>query len=84
MGQDVINLFQNEFGRLLTPIEKEIISDWKSQGYNDNQIREALKQSVFNGVINLRYISKILSSWKSAETTSGIMNNQEPDFSWLD
>ena len=30
--KDIVNTFQQEFGRLLTPIEQEIIADWKKEG----------------------------------------------------
>ena len=80
MNLDIINEFQLEFGRLLSPIEREIINDWKNQGYEDNKIRDALKQSVFSGALSLRYIGKILETWKSREE---IENVTEQDISWL-
>ena len=78
--KDIIHIFEYEVGRLLTPIELEIISDWKKDGFDEPTIFEALKQSVFNGATSLRYISKILKSWKddNQETST------EEDYSWLD
>lgn len=81
MEQDIINTFQHEFGRLLSPMELEIINDWKSQGFENDKIREALKQSVFNGALSLRYISKILQSWKSKDEVENVINQ---DLSWLE
>ena len=80
MEQNIINTFEHEFGRLLSPMELEIINDWKSQGFEDEKIREALKQSVYNNAVSLRYISKILQSWKSNEEAENIT---EKDLSWL-
>lgn len=78
--QDIIHVFQHEFGRLLTPMENEIIADWKKDGFDEETIIKGLKQSVFNGALSFRYISKILQSWKTEnqETSSGM------DLSFLD
>lgn len=81
MEQDIINTFQHEFGRLLSPMELEIIKDWSSQGFGDDKIREALKQSVFNGALSFRYISKILQSWKSQNEVENVIDQ---DLSWLE
>lgn len=78
--KDIITTFQHEFGRLLSPMELEIINDWKEQGFEDEKIREALKQSVFNGALSFRYIGKILQSWK---TKDDITSAVEQDLSWL-
>ena len=79
---DIIHTFQQEFNRLLSPMEKEIISDWKKDGHDDEAIIKALKQSVFNGAVSLRYINKILLSWKSSSNES--TDSEQQDLSWLD
>lgn len=64
---DNTNLFDNfekEFGRTLSPMEYEIINSWKDSGLTDELINCALKEAIFNGVSNLRYIDKILFEWK--------------------
>lgn len=81
---NIISTIEHEFGRLLTPIENEIVSDWKSQGFTDDKIREALKESVFRGVCNLKYINKILMSWQKEQTTSNEPTVSVDDLSWLD
>lgn len=80
--KDIINTFQQEFGRLLTPIEQEIIADWKKEGSTDETILSALKQAVFNGAVSLRYISKILQRWKTENNETPTLSEQ--DLSWLD
>jgi DnaD/phage-associated family protein len=60
---DLISLFENAFGRGLNQIEIEIIQSFKSQGYDDQMILDALNESVKSGVINFRYIEKILDNW---------------------
>ena len=73
----VINVFQDEFHRILTPMEKEIINDWAKE-YSEETIIGALKDAVFNGVSNLRYINKILKSSKS-ET----QDQEDQNLDWL-
>lgn len=55
--------FESEFGRTLSPIEYEIINSWIQSGISNELILQALKEAVFNGVNNLRYIDKILYEW---------------------
>lgn len=71
--------FAQEFGRLLTPMEKEIISDWLKEN-TDEILTKALKEAVFNGAVHLRYINKILESWKNEKQISEV---SEQDLSWL-
>lgn len=56
-------IFEKEFGRTLSPIEYEILNSWRESGISEDLIIEALKEAVFNGVNNLRYIDKILFEW---------------------
>lgn len=67
--------FEKEFGRALSPIEYELINGWKESGFSDELILSALKEAVFNGVSNFRYIDKILFEWKK----KGIKNVNDID-----
>ena len=58
--------FEREFGRTLSPIEYELISGWLDNEFTEEIILCALKEAVFNGVSNLRYIDKILYEWGKA------------------
>lgn len=60
---DIYSTFESEFGRTITSIEYEIINAWLEKGYSEELILGALKESVYNGVKNLRYIDKILYEW---------------------
>ncbi len=71
-SNNIFDIFENEFGRTLSPIDYEIITDWQ-KNYNDEIILLALKEAVFNGVNNLRYIDKILIDWNK----KGIKNEQD-------
>lgn len=55
--------FEKEFGRTLSPMEYEIINSWLESKISNDLILAALKEAVFNGVSNLRYIDKILFEW---------------------
>lgn len=61
--KDLYDNFEKEFGRTLSPMEYEIIGSWKEQGISNELILSALKEAVFNGVNNLRYVDKILYEW---------------------
>ncbi len=59
---NLYSVFEKEFGRTLSPLEYETINAWQKQ-YDEKLITLALKEAVFNGVNNLRYIDKILYEW---------------------
>lgn len=61
--KDLYDTFEKEFGRTLSPMEYEIINSWLEQGISRELILSALKEAVFNGVNNLRYVDKILYEW---------------------
>ena len=62
----IFETIEKEFGRTLSSMEVEIIKAWLDSNISEELIREALKEAVFNGVSNLRYIDKILYDWGKA------------------
>lgn len=65
MEGEVFQLFEQEFGRFLSPMEIETISMWMDQdGHNPEIIRMALKEAVISQKISLRYVDRILFEWK--------------------
>ena len=60
----IYDKFEKEFARTLSPIEYEIIGAWLDSNYSEQMIESALKEAIYNGVTNLKYIDKILSEWK--------------------
>ena len=60
--KNLFDVFEKEFGRTLSPMDYEIISEWQKD-FSDELILLALKEAVFNGVNNLRYIDKIIHDW---------------------
>lgn len=63
-SKTIYDLFEQEFGRTLSPMEYEIIGGWCDAGFEQDVIVLALKEATYNGVSNLRYIDKILYEWK--------------------
>ena len=59
----IFDVFEKEFGRTLSPIEYEIINAWQDSNIAKETILLALKEAVYNGVSNLRYIDKIINEW---------------------
>ncbi len=73
---DIYAIFEQEFGRTITSMEYEIINAWLEKNYSEEMIVGALKEAVYNGVSNLRYIDKILYEWnKKGFKTMNEVNN---------
>ena len=94
---DIYAEFETEFARTITSMEYEIINAWLNHNYSEEMIIGALKEAVYNGVKNLRYIDKILFEWnkKGFKTMNDVNNHlktREPkkedselfDYNWLD
>ncbi len=71
LGKEVFNrrelfeLFEAEFSRQLSPLEREMIDGWISKGsFSLELIRAALKEAVYYGKLNMKYIQQILINWK--------------------
>ncbi|MBB6690221.1 DnaD domain-containing protein [Cohnella xylanilytica] len=61
---NLYSVFEQEFGRPLTPMECETIAGWlDADGYPEELILFALKESVFAGKLHFRYIDRILLEW---------------------
>ena len=93
--EDIYSVFEKEFGRTLSSMDCEIINAWIENGFSEELILGALKEAVYNGVNNLRYIDKILYEWqrKGLKTMKEVSNrnfqtNTEEqklfDYNWLD
>lgn len=58
-------LFEQEFGRPLTHMESEILSQWLDvDQHNPSLIRMALKEAILSSALSFRYIERILYDWK--------------------
>lgn len=92
---DIYSIVEKEFGRTLSPMEYEIIKTWLGD-FGEEMIMLAVKEAIFNGVSNLRYIDKILHEWqkKGIKTEQDIANDRKKfsekkpakkvmDYDWL-
>ncbi|KXH81992.1 DnaD domain-containing protein [Sporosarcina sp. HYO08] len=62
---EIFSLFEQEFGRFLSPMECESIGMWIDEdGHSAEIIRAALKEAVIAQKLSLRYIDRILFEWK--------------------
>lgn len=63
--QNLFHLFEQEFGRALSPLECEALTQWIDEDkYNQELIEAALREAVFCGKVNIRYIDRILLEWQ--------------------
>src|SRR5699024_12472317 len=58
-------LFEQEFGRPLSPFEIETITVWLDEDLiQPSLIKAGLRESVLMGKLNFRYIDRILREWQ--------------------
>jgi DNA replication protein len=62
---NVYSMFEQEFGRPLSPMECESMTMWLDQeNHSPLLIKTALREAVMSGKLNFRYIDRILFEWK--------------------
>lgn len=94
---NIYEIFEKEFSRTLSPMEYELINDWLNKNITEELIKGALKEAIYNGVTNFRYIDKILYEWnkKGFKTMEEVNNHLKTrnnntqtieidDLNWLD
>lgn len=98
LDSNIFNLFEQELGRTLSPMEVEIIKEWINDGISEELIKEALKEAISNDVRNLKYVDRILFNWRSKglKTKKDIMKERQNyrkakktsapiyDYNWLE
>ncbi|WP_156289209.1 DnaD domain-containing protein [Oceanobacillus salinisoli] len=58
-------LFEQEFGRPLSPFEIEMVNGWLDEDHIEpSLIKAGLRESVLMGKLNFKYIDRILREWK--------------------
>ena len=63
--KDLVETFQQELGRLLTPFEiEDLTKTLKEDGTSADLIKEALREAVLNGKANWKYSQAILRNWR--------------------
>lgn len=99
LKEDIFSTFEAEFRRPLNGTEFEVIKAWLDKMYNEDLILAALKEAVYNGATNIRYIDTILYEWnkkglKTKEDVDNYLNNRYEnkkleetnvfDYNWLE
>lgn len=57
--------FEIEFGRFLSPIEKEEIVSWlKDDHYSTDMVKLALREAVLSQAYSIKYIDRVLLNWQ--------------------
>ncbi len=79
-SSNIYDIFEKELGRPISPIEYQIIGAWLDNGATEEIITLAIKEAVYNGTTNLRYIDSIINNW----TKKGIKNAQDVEKSRID
>ena len=63
IDNSIFSVFENELGKLLSPMQIEKIKEWVVTYKNEELIIAALREAVMNNVSNFNYIDTILSEW---------------------
>ena len=63
-GESLYTIFEQEFGRPLSPFECETLAMWMEDDHSPEIIKSALREAVISGKLNFRYIDRILFEWK--------------------
>ena len=63
--KSLVETFQQELGRLLSPFEiEDLEKSLKEDGTSADLIKEALREAVLNGKPNWKYIQALLRNWR--------------------
>lgn len=63
--KSLVDTFQQELGRLLSPFEiEDLEKSLREDGTSADLIKEALREAVLNGKPNWKYIQAILRNWR--------------------
>lgn len=99
LKDDIFSIFEKEFKRPLSSMEIEIIKAWLEKLYSEELILAGLKEAIYNGATNIRYIDTILHEWhkkgfKTKEDVDNYLNNKYDnkkleetnlfEYNWLD
>lgn len=75
--EDIFKVFERELGRTMSSMELELINGWLISGTPEELVLGALREAVYNGVTNFRYIDKIIYEWerKGFKTMDDVNNH---------
>lgn len=99
MSETIFDIVQKEFGRVLSPLEYEIVGGWLESDISEEIIKYAIKESVLSGGCSFRYVQRILErckqkgiktvseaqkTWITSETKSEKESVELFDYNWLE
>ena len=65
--KNIYQVFENELGRSLSPVEISLIGDWVDAGWSDELIISALREALTKGRKTLKSVDKILLQWQARD-----------------
>lgn len=65
LEKSLVLVFEQEFARLLSPLELDQIASWQDK-YSHDLIIEGLRVAVLRGIVNCKYIDTTLHNWEKA------------------
>ena len=81
-GINLVESFEQEFAKALSPMELETLKSWKQMGYSDQMILDALREATLKNIHSMRYIEKILIDWAKngvRRSNSEVIEDKEDD-----
>ncbi|MBQ7232787.1 MAG: DnaD domain protein [Bacillales bacterium] len=66
---NLYQIFEQEFGRMLSPFETQMIMEWNGRFHTD-VIKLALREAIIRNVKQMKYIDRILLNWEQAGVTT--------------
>jgi len=67
-----VSLLEKELKKLLSPLELEMVSRWYQEGYQDEEIQEAILKALKNKNRSVAYIDRSLSSEKKHQANKAL------------
>ena len=70
LNNNIFSIIEENFGRMLAPLEIEEIKTWQEMSISEELITYATKIAICNNAYSIKYISSILNSWKKKKITT--------------
>ena len=78
ISQDLVAVFEEEFGRPLSQMELSKLSTWMNDDkFNVDVIKVALREAVIRNAISFNYIDRILLNWKKKNIQTAVQAEKE-------
>lgn len=70
LNNNIFSIIEENFGRMLAPLEIEEIKTWQELSISEELITYATKIAICNNAYSIKYISSILNSWQKKKITT--------------